>query len=109
MPRWRASRLRADGWYGYDLEPAGVHERLVLLDRMLAQAGRSRADIDVIVCPNRHKITPETVKAYRDAGVDQLISPVFARDLDDLKRRAERLLDDRGCGVVHVVGGGPDH
>jgi len=83
---------QGDGWYGYDLEPAGVHERLALLDRLLAQAGRTRADIDVFVCPNRHKITPDTVKAYRDAGVDQLIAPLFARDLDDLRRRADRLL-----------------
>ena len=91
-PALKRVATQGDGWYGYDLEPAGVRERLVLLDRMLADAGRSRADIDVVVCPNRHKITAETVAAYRDAGVEQLISPVFARSLDDLKRRAERLL-----------------
>ena len=83
---------QGNGWYGFDLEPAGVRQRLALLDRLLADAGRKRSDIDVIVCPNRHKITPDSVAAYRDAGVDQLISPLFARDLDDLKRRAERLL-----------------
>jgi len=83
---------QGDGWYGYDLEPDGVRERLELLDRLLLAAGRDRSDVDVIVCPNRHKISPETVAAYRDAGVGQLISPIFARNLDDLKRRAERLL-----------------
>jgi len=46
----------------------------------------------VIGCRFRHTITPETVAAYRDAGVEQLISPIFARNVDDLKRRAERLL-----------------
>ena len=67
-------------------------ERLRVLDRLLAEAGRKRNDIDVFVCPNRHPITPETVAAYREAGVDQLIAPLFARDVDGLKRRAERLL-----------------
>ena len=88
---------QGNGWYGYDLDPAGVRERLGVLDRMLAEAGRNRSDIDVFVCPNRHPITPETVKAYRDAGVDQLIAPLFARDVDDLKRRAERMLAATGA------------
>jgi alkanesulfonate monooxygenase SsuD/methylene tetrahydromethanopterin reductase-like flavin-dependent oxidoreductase (luciferase family) len=83
---------QGNGWYGYDLEPVGVEERLHVLDRLLGEVGRKRNDVDVFVCPNRHPITPETVKAYRDAGVDQLIAPLFARDLDGLKRRAERLL-----------------
>lgn len=91
-PALKRVATQGNGWYGYDLEPAGVRERLVVLDRMLADAGRTRADVDIIVCPNRHKITPETIAEYRDAGVAQLISPVFARSLDDLKRRAERLL-----------------
>jgi probable F420-dependent oxidoreductase len=82
-----------NGWYGFDLEPDGVRARLDVLDRKLAEAGRSRADIDVFVCPNRHAINHDTVAAYRDAGVDQLIAPLFARNLDELRRRAERLTD----------------
>jgi len=82
-----------NGWYGFDLEPAGVRARLGVLERKLAEAGRRRAEIDVFVCPNRHPITPETVAAYRDAGVDQLIAPLFARNVDDLRRRTERIVD----------------
>jgi probable F420-dependent oxidoreductase len=81
-----------NGWYGYDLEPTGVRDRLVVLEQKLAQAGRRRADIDVFICPNRHRITADTVKGYRDAGVDQLIAPLFARDLNDLQRRADLIL-----------------
>ena len=83
---------QGNGWYGFDLEPSQVHERLLVLDRRLAEAGRTRADIDVFVCPNRHRLTPESLKGYRDAGVDQLIAPLYARDMDDLKRRADRIL-----------------
>jgi probable F420-dependent oxidoreductase len=81
-----------DGWYGFDLDPANVREHLAKLDRKLENAGRSRKDIQVFVAPNRHRVAPETVAAYRDAGVDQLITTLFARDIDDLKRRAERVL-----------------
>ena len=88
---------QGNGWYGYDLEPAGVVERLRVLDRLLDEVGRKRSSVDVFVCPNRHPITPETVAAYRDAGVDQLIAPLFARDLEGLKRRAERLLAATGA------------
>ena len=81
-----------DGWYGFDLTPDGVRARLDVLERKLAEAGRRRSDIDVFVCPNRHRIDADTVAAYRDVGVDQLIAPLFARDLDDLKRRADRFI-----------------
>ena len=83
---------QGNGWYGFDLEPAGVAERLGVLDRKLAEAGRTRADVEVFVCPNRRRVTAESLQGYRDAGVDQLIAPLYARDLDDLKRRAERIL-----------------
>ena len=82
-----------DGWYGFDLDPAGLAERMTRLDAVLAGAGRSRADIQVVVCPNRNPITFESFAAYRDLGIDQLVAPLFARNLDDLKRRADRLLD----------------
>ena len=55
----RVARL-GDGWYGFDLDPEQLQEKLVSLDAALAGAGRSRQDIDLIVGPNRHpvKLTP---------------------------------------------------
>jgi len=82
-----------DGWYGFDLDPDALRSRLAQLDALLARHGRRRADIAVFVCPNRHRITPESLAAYRDCGIDQLIAPLFARGMDDLKRRVDRLLD----------------
>jgi probable F420-dependent oxidoreductase len=88
----RRVATQGDGWYGFDLDPSGVAERLARLETLLAERGRTRADVRVCVCPNRHRITPESFAAYRALGIDQLIAPLFARSLDDLKRRAERLL-----------------
>jgi probable F420-dependent oxidoreductase len=86
----------ADGWYGFGLAPAALRERLARLDVLLAEHGRTRTDIVVFVCPNRHRITPESLTAYRDCGVDQLIAPLFARGVDDLKRQVDGLLQLAG-------------
>ncbi len=84
---------RGNGWYGFDLDPARVVERLAVLDRKLAEAGRTRSQIDVFVCPNRRRVTPESLQGYKEAGVDQLIMSLYARDMDDLKRRTDRILE----------------
>ena len=66
----RVARL-GDGWYGYDLTPEGLHDRLNSLDAALAGSGRRRADIQVIVGPNRHPVTPQTLADYAAEGADQ--------------------------------------
>ncbi len=81
-----------DGWYGFDLAPDQLGERLDRLESLLAERGRKRADVSVFICPNRHRLTPDVFAAYRDRGVDQVIAPLFVRDLDDLARRIDRLL-----------------
>lgn len=80
-----------DGWYGFDLTPETLGERLTKLDALLEAAGRRRSDIQVFVSPNRHRLTADMVAAFRDAGVDQVIAPAFARNLDELDQRLERL------------------
>ena len=85
-----------DGWYGFNLTPEQLAERLGRLEALLAEHERSRAEVAVFVCPNRHPITPESYAAYRDAGVDQLIAPLFARDMDDMQRRVDKLLELSG-------------
>jgi probable F420-dependent oxidoreductase len=84
------------GWYGYDLDPAGVEQKLAELDSKLRAAGRARQSVTVSIGPNRHPVTRETVAAYAALGVDQLIVPVFATTLDDLKRRIERVQNNAG-------------
>ena len=87
-----------DGWYGFNLSPEGVTAALGRLDALLADAGRRREDVRVYVGPSTHPITEETVAAYRDAGVEQLIVPVMAGKLDKLKRRAENMAAVTGLG-----------
>ena len=87
----RVARL-GDGWYGFDLDPEQLQEKLVSLDAALAATGRSRQDIDLIIGPNRHPVNADTVAAYAAAGVDQLVVPVFASNLDKLAARLDALM-----------------
>jgi probable F420-dependent oxidoreductase len=78
------------GWYGFNLPPEAVPERLATLDAMLAEQGRTREEIEISICPYTLPLDPDIAKRYADAGVDQLIVIAFARRdkllqaLDDL-------------------------
>jgi alkanesulfonate monooxygenase SsuD/methylene tetrahydromethanopterin reductase-like flavin-dependent oxidoreductase (luciferase family) len=79
------------GWFGFELSHDALAERLAELDRRLASAGRSRSDVTVHVTPSGRRTDPDGAKRFRDQGVDQLILPLFARDLDGLERAADAL------------------
>jgi probable F420-dependent oxidoreductase len=81
-----------DGWYGYDLSPEMLAAKLQTLDAALADAGRDRDDIEILVGPNRHPVNPDTVRAYAGLGVKQIVVPLFARTIEQLETRADALL-----------------
>jgi probable F420-dependent oxidoreductase len=85
---------QGDGWYGYDLTPQALQDRLPDLEGELATVGRSLQDINLIVGPNRHPVTPQTVAAYAALGVDQLVIPVFASSVEKLAMRVDALLEN---------------
>jgi probable F420-dependent oxidoreductase len=82
------------GWYGFNLRPEQVPERLRFLEKLLAERGRSRTQIDVSVCPYLQRTGADDVKRYEDAGVDQLIMVAFARDEAGLLEYIDRLASD---------------
>ena len=96
-PALRRVASHGQGWYGYDMAPNTVAEKLQTLDKMLAENGRSREDVAVYVGPNKHPVTKDTVAAYADCGVQQLIVLVGGRDLDGFTRRAEKMAEI--CGL----------
>ena len=94
-PLRRVAR-QGDGWYGYDMTPEQLAERLPALDAALAAEGRSREDITLIVGPNRHPVNAGTIGQYAELGVDQLVVPLFASSVDKLAVRADALLAEAG-------------
>ncbi len=80
------------GWFGYNLTPSALEERLAKLDQLLAAAGRSRSDVEVYAAPAPEASHPDDLGAFASLGVDQVIFFLFANQKDDLERRAEKVL-----------------
>lgn len=86
----RVARL-GDGWYGYDLTPEDLGRRLNSLDAALTSTGRDRSQIQVVVGPNRHPVTEQTLYQYASMGADQVVAPMFAGNLAKLEQRLDAL------------------
>ncbi len=80
------------GWFGFNLTPARLEERLATLDTALTAEGRSRGDVRIYVGPAPEAANADDLKAFAALGVDQVILPVFASGADQLRQRAERTL-----------------
>ncbi len=81
-----------NGWFTYNQTPEALGERLPALDAALEAVGRSRRDVRLTAAP-RDKADPALVDRFRQLGVDELLLPLFARDEDGLRRRAEGLAE----------------
>jgi probable F420-dependent oxidoreductase len=81
------------GWYGFNLEPHELASRLERLDALLAERGRSRADVQVSVSPYLKGCDPDKAKRFEDAGADQVILLAFAPNADALAPAIESLAE----------------
>jgi probable F420-dependent oxidoreductase len=81
------------GWFGYNLTPDELAVHLETLGRLTAEAGRSRADLQIYVGPRGGRVDRSALDAFGELGVDQVIVPLFARDRDSLARRADALAE----------------
>lgn len=78
------------GWFGYNLTSEQLEASLERLDTLLAEAGRSRSDVKIQASP-RGACDGDTLVRFRDLGTDQLVLPLFGRDADSLRKRADAL------------------
>jgi probable F420-dependent oxidoreductase len=81
------------GWFGFDMTPDELTAHLARLDELLAAAGRSRDDVKIQVSPRGQRLEAGMLEAFRGQGVDQVIVPLFSRDADGLRRRADALAE----------------
>src|SRR5229473_3709480 len=61
------------GWCGFNLTPDEAAAKIKRIEELLAKNGRRRSDVELAVSPYTKKITPDDLKRYRDAGVDELV------------------------------------
>jgi probable F420-dependent oxidoreductase len=80
------------GWYGFNLLPAEAGARIAVLERMLAERGRTRSAIEVSVSPYfKPARDGGSLRAYAEAGVDQVIYMIGWRDAGAIRTEIEKL------------------
>jgi len=86
----RTARL-GQGWHTFNRSPAELATGLAELDVHLEAAGRSRADLQITVCPYFQQLTPEAVEQYAAAGADAVAALFFAFTPEDVARAFDDL------------------
>ena len=81
----RRVAAHGQGWYSFNRQPEQLDEPLGRLDGILGEHGRTRADIELTVCPYLNPVTAESIEGYRARGVDRLVVLCLALDVDTLK------------------------
>src|SRR5436305_864837 len=80
------------GWYGFSLLPDEAAPRIAVLDGMLAERGRAPASVEVSVSPYfKPARDAAALRAYAEAGVDQVIYLVGLRGPDTVAAEIEAL------------------
>jgi len=70
----RAVRYGA-GWYGINLSPAQVREKVAALDRLLEAEGRAAGSLRIVVGSTLEPIAPADIAEYADAGANEILLP----------------------------------
>ena len=94
----RVARL-GQGWHTFNRSPAELATGLAGLDVHLKEAGRSRAELQITVCPYFQPLTPEAVEGYADAGADAVAALFFAFTPEDVARAFDDLEACREAAV----------
>ena len=81
----------ADGWMPFNCRPDELGPLVEALDERLASEGRSRAEIEITVCPYFNPTTPDDVAAYAKAGADALAALFFAFDAGQVQAAFDAL------------------
>jgi probable F420-dependent oxidoreductase len=86
----RAAR-HSQGWHTFNRSPEELAAGLAELDTYLAEAGRSRDDLRITVCPYFNQLTPEGVEAYAEVGADAVAALFFAFAPDEVEATLDGL------------------
>ncbi len=79
------------GWYGINLDPAGTRDILAKLDRHLADVGRSRSELKIVMGATSDRINPDLVDQYAEAGVTELLIPFLRQGTKHLEANIEKV------------------
>jgi probable F420-dependent oxidoreductase len=72
-PALRRVAEYGNGWYGFNLDPAGAEEKIRRLEQLLSARGRALREVELIAAPYTRQITADDLARYRDAGVSEVV------------------------------------
>lgn len=72
-PALRRVAEYGNGWCGFNLLPEEAAAKIRRIEELLRANGRKRSDLELAVSPYTKPITPDDLKRYRDAGVDEIV------------------------------------
>ncbi len=76
------------GWFGYMNTPEQAEEKIKKLHQILAEHGRKREEVEIIITPNDPKYAArDSLKRYRDAGTDEIVVAGWWRPCSDEDNR----------------------
>jgi probable F420-dependent oxidoreductase len=81
----RVARL-GDGWYDIGRSIEATRELLASLERRLAEHGRSRRELRIVMGAVGDPSRPDSLDPYEEAGVDEVLVVLGRQDADGLAR-----------------------
>ena len=78
------------GWYGFNLTPDVLEERLDYLNNRLEEAGRSLGEIKLYASPHPSVRDPADMQRFEALGIEQIVLPVMAAKMETLTERAKK-------------------
>jgi len=79
------------GWHTFNRAPDDLAAPLARLDDLLADQGRTRADITVTVCPYFQPLDAEVTARYAEAGADAVSALLVPIDADSVRAQLDDL------------------
>jgi len=81
-------------WYGVDVMPDQVEEKLKLLAEHCDREGRDVRDVKVALSPYGNPCDRDTLKRYEDTGIDQVILAAFVPGQDAMEKAIDTIADE---------------
>jgi probable F420-dependent oxidoreductase len=81
----RVARL-GDGWYDIGRSVAATRELLAVLDRLLAENGRERREVRIVMGAVGDPARPGSLDPYEEVGVEEVLVVLGRQDHDGLAR-----------------------
>ncbi len=80
------------GWHTFNRAPEDLAEPLARLDGLLAEHGRSRAEVTITVCPYFQPLDADVAARYAEAGADAVSALLIPVDEDSLRAQLDDLV-----------------